>query len=261
VYKSTDGGDSWRQVLTPLNQSTGAVDLALDMSNPRILYAAMWDNRRTAWELRSGGPGSGIWRSTDSGENWERLTEGLPEGMGKIGVAASPAKPGLVWAIVEAEKEKGGLYRSVDGGDNWEQVNSENVLRARSWYYMHVFADPNDADTVYVMNAPFLKSVDGGKNFTRVQVPHGDNHYLWINPDDSSWMVNANDGGANVSFDGGASWSRQDNQPTAQFYRVNTDDLFEYRIYGGQQDNSTVAIMSHSMRAIRATPMPAATWG
>jgi photosystem II stability/assembly factor-like uncharacterized protein len=246
VYKSTDGGDSWRQVLTPLNQSTGAVDLALDMSNPRILYAAMWDNRRTAWELRSGGPGSGIWRSTDSGENWERLTEGLPEGMGKIGVAASPAKPGLVWAIVEAEKEKGGLYRSVDGGDNWEQVNSENVLRARSWYYMHVFADPNDADTVYVMNAPFLKSVDGGKNFTRVQVPHGDNHYLWINPDDSSWMVNANDGGANVSFDGGASWSRQDNQPTAQFYRVNTDDLFEYRIYGGQQDNSTVAIKSRS---------------
>jgi photosystem II stability/assembly factor-like uncharacterized protein len=246
IYKSTDGGDSWRQVLAPLNLSTGAVDLALDMDNPRILYAAMWDNRRSAWELRSGGPGSGIWRSTDGGETWERLNEGLPDGMGKIGVAASAAKPGLVWAIVEAETDKGGLYRSDDGGDSWEQVNSENVLRARSWYYMHVFADPNDADTVFVMNAPFLKSIDGGKTFKPVKVPHGDNHYLWINPDESNWMINANDGGANVSFDGGASWSRQDNQPTAQFYRVNTDNLFEYRIYGGQQDNSSVAIRSRS---------------
>ncbi len=246
VYKSTDGGQSWRRVLEPVNDSSGAVDLAIDMSNPRVLYAAMWDNRRTAWELRSGGPGSGIWRSTDGGESWEAVGEGLPEGMGKIGVAASPVKPGLVWAIVEAEDDTGGLYRSDDGGDHWTQVNSERVLRARSWYYMHIFADPNDADTVYVLNAPFLKSVDGGKTFAPVQVPHGDNHYLWINPNNSNWMVNANDGGANVSFDGGASWSRQDNQPTAQFYRVNTDNQFEYRIYGGQQDNSTVAIRSRS---------------
>jgi photosystem II stability/assembly factor-like uncharacterized protein len=229
-------------VLEPLNESTGAVDLALDFSNPRILYAAMWDNQRTAWELRSGGDGSGIWRSKDGGESWERLTEDLPEGMGKIGVAASPAKPGRVWAIIEAEDDKGGLYRSDDGGDSWEQVNKERVLRARSWYYMHIFADPSDANTVYVLNAPFMKSIDAGKSFSRVQVPHGDNHYLWINPDDSDWMINANDGGANVSFNGGASWSRQDNQPTAQFYRVNTDNQFEYRIYGGQQDNSTVAI-------------------
>ena len=246
VYKSTDGGRSWRRVLEPVNDSSGAVDLAIDMSNPRVLYAAMWDNRRTAWELRSGGPGSGIWRSTDGGESWESVGEGLPEGMGKIGVAASPAKPGLVWAIVEAEGDTGGLYRSDDGGDHWTLVNSARVLRARSWYYMHIFADPNDVDTVYVLNAPFLKSVDGGKSFTPVQVPHGDNHYLWINPNNSNWMVNANDGGANVSFDGGASWSRQDNQPTAQFYRVNTDNQFEYRIYGGQQDNSTVAIRSRS---------------
>ena len=246
IYKSIDGGSTWRRVLTPENESTGAVDLALDTQNPRILYAAMWDNQRTAWALRSGGPGSGIWRSADGGETWERLTEGLPDGMGKIGVAASAAKPGLVWAIVEAENDDGGLYRSDDGGDSWTQVNKERVLRARAWYYMHIFADPNDADTVFVLNAPFLKSVDGGKSFADVPVPHGDNHYLWISPHDSKRMINANDGGANVSFDGGASWSRQDNQPTAQFYRVNTDNLFEYRIYGGQQDNTTVAIRSRS---------------
>ncbi|MFK7958232.1 MAG: hypothetical protein AB8B96_19200, partial [Lysobacterales bacterium] len=246
VFKSTDGGASWRRVLTPDNESTGAVDLALDMANPRILYAALWDNQRTAWGLRSGGAGSGIWRSEDGGESWARLTEDLPDGMGKIGVAVSPAQPGLVWAIVEAEDDKGGLYRSTDGGDSWKQVNKSRLLRARSWYYMHIFADPQDADTVYVMNAPFLKSIDGGKNFSDVPVPHGDNHYLWISPNDSQRMINANDGGSNISFDGGASWSRQDNQPTAQFYRVNTDNLFEYRIYGGQQDNSTVAIRSRS---------------
>ena len=246
VYKSNDGGETWRRVLEPLNETTGAVDLALDMGNPRVLYAAMWDNLRTPWDLRSGGLGSGIWRSTDGGESWERLSEGLPAGMGKIGVAASPAQPGLVWAIVEAEGDEGGLYRSDDGGDSWRLVNSDRVLRARSWYYMHLFADPNASDTVYVLNAPLLKSIDGGKTFSRIEVPHGDNHYLWINPRNSEWMVNANDGGANVSFDGGQSWSRQDNQPTAQFYRVNTDNQFEYRIYGGQQDNSTVAIRSRS---------------
>ncbi|MEM9759572.1 MAG: hypothetical protein AAF933_10080 [Pseudomonadota bacterium] len=246
IFKSEDGGRSWRRVLAPENGTTGAVDLALDMGNPRILYAALWDNQRTPWALRSGGPGSGIWRSRDGGDSWERVTEGLPDGMGKIGVAASPAQPGRVWAIVEAEDDTGGLYRSDDGGDSWKHMNSERILRARSWYYMHVFADPNDANTVYVLNAPFMKSIDGGKTFNRMATPHGDNHYLWINPENSKWMVNANDGGANVSFDGGASWSRQDNQPTAQFYRVNTDNQFEYRIYGGQQDNSTVAIRSRS---------------
>lgn len=246
IYKSVDGGKSWRHVLEPLNKTSGAVDLAIDTSNPRILYAAMWDRQRSAWALRSGGEGSGIWRSSDGGESWTRLTDDLPEGMGKIGVAASPAKSGRVWAIIEAEGDQGGLYRSDDGGDSWTQVNKERILRARSWYYMHIFADPNDENTVYVLNAPFMKSIDGGKTFAQVTVPHGDNHYLWINPDNSKWMVNANDGGANVSFDGGESWSRQDNQPTAQFYRVNTDNQFEYRIYGGQQDNSTVAIRSRS---------------
>lgn len=246
IFKTVDGGNSWQRVLTPLNMTTGAVDLALDANNPRILYAALWDNQRTAWDLRSGGSGSGIWRSTDGGDSWERLVDDLPDGMGKLGIAASPAKPGRVWAIIEAEGDKGGLYRSDDGGESWAQVNKERILRARSWYYMHIFADPNDENTVYIMNAPFMKSIDGGKSFSRVAVPHGDNHYVWINPDNSDWMVNANDGGANVSFDGGDSWSRQDNQPTAQFYRVNTDNQFEYRIYGGQQDNSTVAIRSRS---------------
>ncbi len=246
VYKTTDGGATWRRVLAPLNNTTGAVDLALDFGNPRVLYAAMWDNHRDPWALRSGGPGSGIWRSTDGGENWERLTDDLPDGMGKIGIAASPARPGRVWAVIEAEGEEGGVYRSDDGGDSWSQINKQRILIARSWYYMHIFADPNDENTVYVLNAPFMKSIDGGKTFNRMSTPHGDNHYLWINPDNSKWMINANDGGANVSFDGGMSWSRQDNQPTAQFYRVNTDNAFEYRIYGGQQDNSTVAIKSRS---------------
>lgn len=246
VFKTTDGGKTWRRVLDPLNDSTGAVDLAIDPSNPRILFAAMWDNQRSPWKLRSGGEGSGIWRSADGGESWERLVDDLPEGMGKLGVAVSGAKSGRVWAIIEAEGDEGGLYRSDDGGDSWSQVNKERILRARSWYYMHIFADPNDENTVYVLNAPFMKSIDGGKTFNQVSTPHGDNHYLWINPDNSDWMVNANDGGANVSFDGASSWSRQDNQPTAQFYRVNTDNAFEYRIYGGQQDNSTVAIKSRS---------------
>ena len=246
IYKTIDGGVTWRRVLEPLNASTGAVDLAIDPGNPRILFAAMWDNQRTAWELRSGGDGSGIWRSTDGGENWERLADDLPDGMGKIGVAVSPAKSGRVWAVIEAGDDKGGLYRSDDGGDSWEHINKERNIQTRSWYYMHIFADPNDENTVYVLNAPFLKSVDGGKTFGSVRVPHGDNHYLWINPDDSKRMINANDGGANVSFDGGTTWSRQDNQPTAQFYRVNTDNTFEYKIYGGQQDNSTVAIKSRS---------------
>ncbi|MEO1202638.1 MAG: hypothetical protein AAFX10_08025, partial [Pseudomonadota bacterium] len=252
VYKSTDGGENWRRVLDPVNATSGAVDLAIDYSNPRILFAAMWDNHRDPWGLRSGGEGSGIWRSTDGGESWERLAEGLPDGMGKIGVAISPAKSGRAWAIVEAEGKEGGLYRTDDGGDSWTQVNGERVLIARSWYYMHIFADPNDENTVYVLNSPFMKSIDGGATFESVQVPHVDNHYLWINPDNSDWMINANDGGANITFDGAATWSRQDNQPTAQFYRVNTDNAFEYRIYGGQQDNTTVAIKSRSRDGVIA---------
>ena len=157
VYKTTDGGTSWRRVLEPLNESTGAVDLAIDPNNPRILFAALWDNQRTAWELRSGGDGSGIWRSTDGGENWERLTDDLPDGMGKIGVAISPAKPGRVWAIIEAGDDKGGLYRTDDGGKSWEHINKARNIQTRSWYYMHIFADPGDENTVYVPECTVLE--------------------------------------------------------------------------------------------------------
>ncbi|MCP4655197.1 MAG: glycosyl hydrolase [bacterium] len=244
IYKSTDGGHSWRQVLW-IDATTGASDLSLDATNPRILYAALWQHRRWPWKIESGGPGSGLWKSTDGGESWEKLTEGLPELMGKVRVAVSPADPQRVWAMVEAEE--GGLYRSEDGGQSWRLRNDEQVLRGRPWYYTHVFADPQNADVVWVLNAPAMKSIDGGKTFTRVNTPHGDNHDLWINPRDPRWMINANDGGANVSFNGGRSWTTQGNQPTAQFYRVITDDQFPYKVYGGQQDNSSVAILSRSM--------------
>ncbi|HUP42147.1 MAG TPA: hypothetical protein VM599_02940, partial [Thermoanaerobaculia bacterium] len=249
VYRSKDGGATWEQVLF-VSEAAGASGLAMDPTNPRVLYAAFWDHDRDPWRIRSGGPGSGVWKTTDGGDTWERLGLGkdggeegrLPEVMGKVRVAVSPARPERVWAMVEADD--GGLYRSDDAGETWRLVNGERVLRARAWYYTHVFADPVDADTVYVLNAPFMKSTDGGRTFSRVRTPHGDNHDLWIAPEDNRRMVNGNDGGANVSFNGGESWSTQSNQPTAQFYRVDVDSVFPYRLYGGQQDNSTVAIAS-----------------
>lgn len=244
VYQSNDGGENWEQVLF-VDENTGAVDLAISPSNSRVLFAAMWDHDREPWEIRSGGPGSGIYRSTDGGENWEEMTEGLPEMTGKIGIAPSGANPDLVWAIVEA-REKGGLYRSNDGGKSWSHVNGDRQLHARSWYYMHIYADPNNENVVHVLNAPFMTSIDGGKSFSRIRTPHGDHHELWINPNNSANMINANDGGATVTFDGGKTWSTENNQPTAQFYRVNADNTFNYRVYGGQQDNSTVAIRSRA---------------
>ncbi len=243
VYRSLDGGTTWRQVFF-VDERTGASDLAMDATNPRVLYAAFWEHQRLPWKVESGGPGSGLYKSTDAGDSWTELTEGLPELMGKIGVAVSPARPERVWAIVEADE--GGLFRSGDGGKTWKRINEERILRARAWYYTKVIADPRDAETVYVMNAPFMRSIDGGVTFSRVATPHGDNHDLWIDPDDPRRMVGGNDGGANVSFNGGASWSTQANQPTAQFYRVITDERFPYRVYGGQQDNSTVAIASRA---------------
>ncbi len=243
IYRSADGGQTWEKILY-VSERSGASDLSMDANNPRILYAAFWDHRRWPWKVESGGPGSGLWKSTDGGDNWEQINDGLPELMGKTGIDVSRANPERVFAIVEAEPGQGGLYRSDDGGESWEHVNGERIIQARSWYYMEVFADPVDEHTVYVMNAPFLKSIDGGRTFTEVQVPHGDNHDLWINPTDNRVMINANDGGANVSFNGGASWSTQRNQPTAQFYRVITDNQFPYRVYGGQQDNSSVSIAS-----------------
>ena len=244
IYRSVDGGENWELVLH-VDQRSGASDLSMDPTNPRILYAGFWDHRRKPWKVISGGEGSSIHKSTDGGDTWKKVSKGLPELMGKIGVAVSPAEPERVWAMVEADE--GGLFRSDDGGESWNRVNKERVLRARAWYYTHVFADPVDADTVYVLNAPMMKSTDGGRTFRRISTPHGDNHSLWINPGDNANMINGNDGGANVSFNSGRSWSTQANQPTAQFYRVSVDRRFPYHLYGGQQDNSTVAIASRTM--------------
>mgnify|MGYP006268077277 CR=1 FL=1 len=243
IYKSTDGGRSWKNVLF-IDKNTGASSLTIDPTNPRILYGAMWEHRRYPWTMQSGGPGSGLFKSTDMGETWEKMNEGLPKEMGKAGITVSPANPDRVWAVIEAAGEKGGVYRSDDRGKKWTQLNKDRVNIARSWYYMEIFADPNHENVVYVLNAPVMKSIDGGRSFAPVSTPHGDNHHLWINPANSDWMINSNDGGSNVSLDGGRSWSTQKNQPTAQFYRVITDNQVPYHIYGGQQDNSAIGIAS-----------------
>jgi photosystem II stability/assembly factor-like uncharacterized protein len=242
IYRSSDGGKSWKKVLF-VDAKTGASDLAMDPRNPRILYAAFWQVYRKPWTLESGGTGSGIYKSIDGGDTWKKLSGGLPEGVvGKIGVAPSPARDGRVWAIVEAEK--GGVYRSDDGGEKWTRVNDENKLRQRAWYYSEIYGDPKSADSLYVLNTGFYRSQDGGKTFTAIPSPHGDNHDLWIDPEDPLRMIESNDGGANVSVNGGQSWSSIENQPTAQFYRVTTDGHTPYRVYGGQQDNTPVVIPS-----------------
>jgi photosystem II stability/assembly factor-like uncharacterized protein len=240
IYRTTDGGRTWtkQHFVAPL---AGPSDLAIDPTNPRILYAAYWDHQRTPWQMRSGGPNSGIWKTTDGGVTWTRLSNGLPSLMGKIGVAVS-ADPNRIYAIVEAED--GGLFRSDDAGRTWRRTSDDRLIRARAWYYTHITADPANPDVVWVMNAPLTKSIDGGRTFTTVPTPHGDNHALWIDPTNPRVMINGNDGGANVSRNGGASWTTQGNQPTAQFYRVATDARRPYWVYAGQQDNSTVAIPS-----------------
>ncbi|HVS62675.1 MAG TPA: hypothetical protein VMT85_04120 [Thermoanaerobaculia bacterium] len=246
VYKTTDGGATWRNVLY-VNRTTGASSLSVDPDNPRVLYAGLWDHLRTPWEVRSGGPGSSIWKSVDGGETWNRIGQGdrgFPEPMGKVSVAAAPRSERL-YALIEADPG-GGVYRSEDGGETWEKVNEDWGLRARAWYYIKIYADPTNPEVVWVSNARLYRSIDGGRTFSQVGTPHGDNHDLWINPLDPDLMINANDGGANVSFDGGRSWSTQQNQPTAQFYRVNVDNQFPYHVYGGQQDNSAIAIESRS---------------
>jgi photosystem II stability/assembly factor-like uncharacterized protein len=245
VFRTTDGGKTWDKVLYK-DENTGAIDVAFDPQNPNILFASLWEARRTPWSLASGGPGSGVYRSTDGGATWKRLEQhGLPKGpYGRIGLAVA-ANSERVYAIIEA-KENGGLYRSDDGGDTWDLVNGSHSLFQRPWYYMHVIADPNDANTLYVADVEFFKSTDGGRSFNKMKVPHGDNHGLWIDPKNTKRMIASNDGGVTVSLDGGNSWTREDNQPTAQFYHVITDTRTPYYVYGAQQDNSTVAIASRS---------------
>jgi len=245
VFRSKDGGKSWSKVLF-VSDKTGAVDLAMDAANPRVLYAAFWQAQRTPFRLDSGGPESALYKTTDGGDSWKKLDgKGLPKGpWGRIGVSVSPARPERVYAVIEAEE--GGVFRSDDAGATWQRTNEDRRLRQRAWYYTHVYADPKEPDTVYVLNVQFFRSKDGGRTFQTIRVPHGDNHDLWIAPEDPRRMVEGNDGGANVSFDGGESWSTLDNQPTAQFYHVITDDQFPYHVYGAQQDNSTVAIASRT---------------
>jgi len=245
VFRSKDGGKTWEKILNRGNKA-GAIDLILDPTNPNTLYAGFWEVYRKPWTLESGGPGSGIFKSTDGGDTWTELTRnpGMPKGtIGKVGITVSPANPERVWALVEAED--GGVFRSDNGGTTWTKVNEERRLRQRAWYYTRIYADPKSADTVYVLNTGFYRSNDGGRTYSNIQVPHGDNHDLWIAPDDPNRMIQSNDGGANVSFNGGRSWTEQD-QPTAQFYRVALDSDFPYNVYGAQQDNSTVRIASRS---------------
>lgn len=247
VYKSTDGGITWKNTLF-VNELTGAAELSMDANYPEIMYAAMWEHQRKPNKIVSGGVGSGLYKSTDAGETWKKIHKGLPEEKGKMAIAVSPANSKKVYALIESDSnaDKGGLFVSEDAGESWSLVSSDNRLVQRAWYYIEVFADPMNENTVYVLSAPALRSEDGGKTWENVEVAHGDTHDLWINPNNSKNMILADDGGASVSFDYGKSWSTQSNMPTAQFYRINVDNLFPYNIYGGQQDNSSVKIASLS---------------
>lgn len=250
VYRTTDGGRSWERVLF-VADSVGAVDLAMNPANPRVLYAGMWRAERKPWTLVDASEDGGVWRTRDGGDTWTRLTDptldnGLPSGtlFGRIGLAVSPADPNRVWALINAPDPHGGIYRSDDAGESWEKINRDRRFRQRHWYYSHLTADPVDPNTVYVLNTGMYRSVDGGTDWERISVPHGDVHDLWIHPDDPEAMVVGNDGGAQVSVDGGASWSTMHNQPTAELYRVEVDNQWPYRLYGAQQDNSTISVAS-----------------
>jgi len=245
IFRTTDGGQTWSKVLY-VDENTGGIDVAFDPHNPNILFAAMWQVRRQPWTLISGGPGSGLYRSGDGGTTWKKVDgEGFPEGpYGRIGVAVA-ANSDRVWALIEARN--GGLYRSDDGGGKWELINPDHRFTQRAWYYMHVVADPKEANTLYILNVEFHRSTDGGRTFNKIKVPHGDNHGLWIDPLNTKRMIQTDDGGATVTLDGGEHWTKQDNQPTAQFYHVIADNRFPYYVYGSQQDNSSVAISTSGL--------------
>ena len=248
IYKSVDGGVTWKNVLY-IDDKTGCAEISIDMNNPMILYAAMWEHGRLPWKVISGGPGSGLYKSTDGGEHWEKLSEGLPKEMGKMSIAVCRSNSEKVYALIESDFDKGagGLYMSGDAGKKWSQVSSDHHLIQRAWYYIELFPDPLNENTLYVMSAPALKSIDGGKTWDDISNTHGDYHNLWINPTNSNNMIISDDGGSAITFNGGKTWSSQQNQPTGQFYRINVDNLFPYNIYGAQQDNSSVKIASRSL--------------
>jgi photosystem II stability/assembly factor-like uncharacterized protein len=246
IFHTRDGGKTWEHVLFR-SEKAGAIDLSMDPLNPRILYAAFWEAHRLPHTLKSGGEESGIFKSCDGGDTWTEITRkpGLPKGLlGKIGIVASPVQAGRVWAIIEAED--GAVFRSDDGGEHWLRLSEDRGLSSRAWYYQHIIADPHDSETLWVLNVQAWKSIDGGRTFFDVPTPHADNHALWIDPEDPARMIEGNDGGACISFNGGASWSTQYNQPTVEFYHVTTDNQIPYRIYGAQQDNTTICVPTRS---------------
>lgn len=248
VYKSSDGGRTWALIL-PGSARTGAASISMDPKDSRVLYATMWEHRQLPWhgyQITSGGPGSALYKTIDAGAHWTKLTMGLPPRVGKAEIAVSGADSNRVYALVEAKPGEGGLFVSSNAGGSWTLVNATHLMNQRSAYYGAIYADPKAVDTLYIPNTPLVKSIDGGKTFSQLRTPHSDNHVLWMNPNDPQWMIVGDDGGAEVSMNGGRSWSSVLNQPTAQFYRVDIDNLFPYHLYGGQQDNSTVKIASRT---------------
>lgn len=258
IYKSIDGGTTWKNVLF-VDDKTGCVELSLDMNNTRIMYAAMWEHGRLPWKVISGGPGSGLYKSTDAGETWNKIQEGLPKELGKMAIAVSRSNSDKVYALIESDsdKEQGGLFVSNNGGASWTLVTKDHRLVQRAWYYIELFIDPKNENTIYVLSAPALRSLDGGKTWETLSGTHGDYHDLWINPTNPKNMVIANDGGAAISVNFGKTWSTQSNMPTAQFYRINVDNQFPYRIYGGQQDNTSVSIAHRELGSGGISP---ASW-
>jgi len=248
VYKSVDGGEHWDKVLY-VDDKTGCVELSLDMTNPRILYAAMNEYGRLPWKVISGGEGSGLYRSADEGKTWQKIHNGLPKELGKMSISVCRSNSERVYALIESdsEKDQGGLFMSENSGESWTKITGDHRLIQRAWYYIELFTDPLDDNTLYVLSAPALKSIDGGKTWENLDGMHGDYHNLWINPLNSKNMILSDDGGSVITVNQGKTWSAQNNMPTAQIYRINTDNVFPYRIYGGQQDNSSVSIANRDI--------------